>query len=627
MGNSYPPGGYYVPGWENPETGSGAGVDAPITFRTDEDELQLLTTRMGQGIPLAYGRHLVAGTPVVQDTDVDGNTTLLIALGEGEWDGVELLWVNGAEITLPNLAQVHFHPGLDGEAVMETDPSVRNQKFCSFFPVASTFTTFSRTAYTALYLALDPEAPGPRFDVRGIYRTRRVRIFDAYGNQTAYEYSANPVWQDLDAFITLHLKPRALLNAALTETEKARINFGVYKDSADYADADIGGGIKRFESHVSFQDNSNLKEVFATFEALCRGYHLEQDGKLGLYLDRPRASVFTFDADKIVDASFELPAKGVRDVPNRLIISIRDLESGGADHTKDFAPVPITVEDEDHQDFIGRVIEKTGDYGANTKERTERLARYWLDRSLLKQRGRLRGTIDAGMLLPGDIVTAPTSHGFTATRDWEILETTDLPDGQRDLSLQEYDPTIFSDDAGAQQEVEETNIDRRGRWNMDGLGDGSTRRANQFPFTRYGAMYEQVGGVVNPSQAIDGILTTYAELVGDAAALDMLRILSFSAPPLHAINVATLQVYSKYVVTGSAGFAPYGRVRYSKDGGQTWTDLRYDDEDWDASSTPDEADISGTPLAQLLVEAWVGTGTGDRVGTLALYEAPLEITS
>ena len=442
------------PAAPEPETGT------LLPPQSEENKLEFLGTALDRPVPLAYGRHLVAGAPVFQHRLPASNRTILfIALGDGEWDSAEVVWVNGRSINLADGNRFHFHPGTDGEKGIEDAPATRNQQICSLFPSAFTGLTFSRTAYIALDLPDDPAAPGPGFDVRGIYKTRRVRIFDADGNQAGYAYSANPAWQLLDAFIALHLKPHGLAKEALTPAEKARIDFAGFQSAARFCDADIGGGVKRFESHVAFLDTADLGSIFETLRALCRGYLLEQDGKLGLFIDQPRRSVFTFSTDHILTSSLELPAKPLRSLANRLIIKARDLESGGGDATKDFAPWTKTLDDEPHQDRIGRILKKEFDLGANSRERAERVGRYWINRSLrLTEQARVRLTPEAGALMPGDRVSGPARIDYSRTRDWEVLDISDNPDGTRDAFLQEYDESIFSDAAESQQGVEETTI-------------------------------------------------------------------------------------------------------------------------------------------------------------------------
>jgi len=438
---------------------TGDGVGTHLAAKSDLDKLQLLEVKLDQPAPFCYGLHYVAGAPIVQHTESDGQTKLLNAQGDGEWDALVICWVNGKSINVADTSLVHFHPGLDGEIGTESDPSARNQQLCSFLPAEiANKTTFSRTAYTALRLPPDPTAPSAQFDIRGIYRTRRVRIFDAAGNQTDYKYSTNTAWQLLDAFIALHLLPDGTVNQALTPGEKAHVNFVAFAQAAADCDVDIGGGIKRFESNVAFVEKHNLAEMFETFEALCRGYVREQDGKLALYVDKARASIYTFAADQIRAWSLATSAQDLRGQVNRLVVKIRDTESGGADHSKDFAPWTKTLDAQTHQDQVGRIIKKEVDFGANTCERAERVGWYWLNRALLENQCRLFSTLDAGKLLPGDHVVGPRDHSYSATREFEILEATDEPDGNREFFLQEYDANLFSDSAEAQQAVESPNV-------------------------------------------------------------------------------------------------------------------------------------------------------------------------
>src|SRR3990170_3710119 len=82
----------------------------PNTINTD-----ILSASLGRPVALAYGRHVVAGNVILKDeTDAD-RTIVFIALGEGEWDGIEELYVNGAEVDITTPGSYHFHKGLHGE--------------------------------------------------------------------------------------------------------------------------------------------------------------------------------------------------------------------------------------------------------------------------------------------------------------------------------------------------------------------------------------------------------------------------------------------------------------------------------------------------------------------------------
>ncbi|MFA5056658.1 MAG: hypothetical protein WC485_00970 [Opitutaceae bacterium] len=470
MENDMPYGGAVpgVPYGQNPVTytaytGTSAGQTLPA--KTDEEKAQFLETALNQGMPLAWGRHLVGGNPCLQYYDAVAKITyLFIILGEGQWDALEYLYIDSVKQTLPDYTLAHFHPGLDGESGAESAPSTPNQKLCSFFPPTLTATTFSRTTYLALAIPDDPNATttSDKVAVFGIYRTRRVRIFDAAGNQTAFEYSANPVWIALDAFISLKLKPHGAVNEALTTAEKAQINFAIIKDSADYCDTDIGGGVKRFECHAYFKDDTTLKTVLETICATCRGYARVVEGKFGFYVDQPRASVFTFTADHIIKGSLRFSGPDLRSAANRLNVKIRDLESGGLDPSRDFAPATLVIDDEAHQDKFG-VVTKDIDLGANTKERSLRLGTYWQKLSLLPRWLSFAATSEAGGVEPGDRVEAPLDKRYAAAGDWTVISVTDNPGRARNFFLQPYDAALFSDLAPAIQEPEETNVNRKGK--------------------------------------------------------------------------------------------------------------------------------------------------------------------
>lgn len=435
-----------------PEMPSGGITPLPPPRQTEK--IELLQAALGAAVPLAYGRHVVGGNVIFEQENADETVTLLIALGEGEWDALETLFINGVSQTLPDTARIHFHPGIDGELGVESDPAIRNAKICSFYPATfSPQLTFSGFAYLALKLTRDPRAPGPEFDIRGVYKTMRVRQFDASGNQTAYSYSTNPAWCLLDLLIRRVIKPHGKVNEALIAAEKDRIDFQSFLDAATACDFDVGGGQKRFEANVAFIEQTDLLRALEQLLLLCRGYLLERAGKFALFIDQARASQLTADRDFDVAGSLAFPRKDLRSLANKITLRFRDLGSGAGDPAKDFQTVTREFSDEDHQDQVGRIIPVEIDLGNQIPGRAFRLGSYFRDRTL-KLRRQARFTLLPGKaqaaqnpldLLPGDVITGPDDvDGFT-TRLWEILEITDEPDGSRSLGCQEYDASIFSD--------------------------------------------------------------------------------------------------------------------------------------------------------------------------------------
>ena len=293
------------------------------------DKLALLEAAIGKPVPLAYGLHLVGGNVILNEELASGERVLFIALGEGEWDGIEALFVNGKLFDHTDTTRCHFHPGLDGETGTETDPSVRNQKICSLWPssFADKF-TFSRTAYLALKLAPDPAAPEPVPRVVGIYRTRKLRIFDSAGTQTAFQYSTNPADIYADLLISAFVKPRGLINEALTAGEKAYFDFAQLDTFRSDCNVTTPQGTTRFEAHPAFYSSTDLLRALELLFLLSRAYHLEKAGKFAPFMNKVRASALTLGPNDFAPGSFSVGERDTRDAANKYLGKFRNLDAG-----------------------------------------------------------------------------------------------------------------------------------------------------------------------------------------------------------------------------------------------------------------------------------------------------------
>jgi hypothetical protein len=129
--------------------------------------------------------------------------------------------------------------------------------------------------------------------------------------------------------------------------------------------------------------------------------------------------------------------------------------------------------------------------------------------------------------------------------------------------------------------------------------------------------------VTDPTKALDGMLSTFAGLSAIAGSPARLDIFGYPNSPFPPSQIK-LTIYSSHTHTGVG--TSTGIIRYSKDGGGTWTDVRNSTSDWDASATPDEVVITGVPVAVIVVQAYahqLNAGTS----VVKLYEAPAVVTS
>lgn len=297
---------------------------------------QIFQARLGAELPLAYGYARVEGNRILVHELTNKTRIVFILLGEGEWDGIERLWINRKIVNHADTSLVHFHPGLDGIlgdglTAVSTGGDQKVDAFFSDLPLNVQRLTYSRIAYIALKVPHDPAAVSEDLEVLGDYRTTKCRIFDAAGTQTSYAFTTNSAWQIHDKICRTMVAREFNINAggitALTAAEKARFDFPSFKDTADYNDADIGGGIKRWESSVAFPARVSLTQALEQLLVISRSYLLEDGGVIYLRSDKPRAFSFTLKADHVEPGSFDPSKSQVRGAANHFEGEFRDLKT------------------------------------------------------------------------------------------------------------------------------------------------------------------------------------------------------------------------------------------------------------------------------------------------------------
>ncbi len=300
--------------------------------------LQYLTTQLGGPVPLAYGRVRAQGNnAILYEHPTTKNRTAFYLLGEGEWDGIDRLWINSKMVDPTDTTLVHFHPGVDGTlgaglAPTSTGGDQKADAFWTNLPGAGAAgglqpLGFSRRAYIAVSVPVDANAPTPQLTVLGDYRTTKVRQFDANGNQTGYAFSTNPAWIILDALFRFVLKREAVVNSAITAQEKTRINWASFYNASQYYPVDISGGagISRYEINVAFAQQLTVTALFEQLLLMSRSYLVEQAGQIYLFPDQPRVSTFILTSDHYVPGTLQYNKKAVRASANHFVGTFNDL--------------------------------------------------------------------------------------------------------------------------------------------------------------------------------------------------------------------------------------------------------------------------------------------------------------
>ena len=345
--------------------------------------------------PLAWGFVWVTGKRLeyytLQNTgnhNVDFTRVGFWALGEGEWDGNEELWINDGFVWASEFAdtsQFHFHRGTDSEigsgttSFSSTGPDQGTDSFWQYFPSGVTPLNYSRLAYYGIFRK-QPIAnqqndhqsdPTQWADLNpiGLWRARRVRIFDDQGNQTGYAFSRNPIWQWVNLKLHRRIFPEYNISLAngtdpVPAACLARFNWGDLYASATYCGQILQtylGPRPRFAGDYAFASQTTTAAIEEMMLRSCRGFTREYAGKMAVIVDRPRSSVFTFTRAHLMQGSFSPSDRTAAAAANSYVGKFRDL----------LVPALATIESitcSDHRS--NPVVTFTGPHPFNQGDRT-----------------------------------------------------------------------------------------------------------------------------------------------------------------------------------------------------------------------------------------------------------------
>jgi hypothetical protein len=330
----------------------------------------------GTPIPLAYGyawatgkRHAYyqLGEPLTTgNSALDYTRVGIWLLGHGEWDGCQELWINDILVWNGNTAIVsnwqgwnwfgcldnqlqdlvfNFHRGSDAIIGAGLEPGSYGPDqgvdiLFSIFPPAIQPLPFSRIAYYAL-MRKQPiqnqsnthqNDPTQWTDIApiGLWRARRCRLFDDEGKQTGYAFTTNPIWHYIDLLLARKIFPDYGLDLVggpdpLPAGVVNRFDWGTLYTAAQYCEEFLANGRRRFEGCYSFSQQTTLQACSEQILLCCRAFQTEYAGKIGVKIDMPRSSVFTFSREHILPGSWQADDQALHTAGNRIIANFRDL--------------------------------------------------------------------------------------------------------------------------------------------------------------------------------------------------------------------------------------------------------------------------------------------------------------
>jgi hypothetical protein len=312
---------------------------------------------MGTPVPLSYGFFRATGMQINSfevlptiavplGTFPAGMQIGMWDLGEGELDGCDALWIDSALqfaldssgalmgtslvgvtpsnlATTPTLNYFTFSTGCDG------GNAAGISSLWTYFSNLVTPLTFSRRCYYAIGWTPPTSGGGsltPLVDWRGM----RCRIFDQYGNQTAYRFTTNPIWHFVDLWLRRAIKPDYAIDSLLgptplTAAEAGCFNWASIYAAAQFCDHILPNGSPRFSGSYVFTSGSTLAAMIEQVLLCCRGYWYEYAGQIFVFVDQPRASTFTVAGKMLVPGSIEADQTEVNQAPNRFIATYLEL--------------------------------------------------------------------------------------------------------------------------------------------------------------------------------------------------------------------------------------------------------------------------------------------------------------
>ena len=563
-------------------------------------------------IPVIYGERRVGGVRVFVSTkDVSGgdkNEYLYIALAmaEGEVESITDIYIDDTPITdskFTGLYTINVHTGADNQAY---DPLLTEAN-----AGWSSDHKLSGIAYLAIKLKWDQDAFGGVPEITAVVKGRKV--YDPSSGNTAY--SNNPALCIRD-YLTNNRYGKGLPASAIDDTAFIAAATDCEQSVTFYANGTTG---KIFECNAVLQTDETLFDNIKTMLGGCRGFLPYNQGRYSLIIDKARSSVFAFDKETIIDG-ITIKGESKEDKFNRVIVKFANPD---VDYQPDQAVWPDAGSTEETtflaEDNGTLLVEDLSLDTVTNYYAARDLARVLLKRSRNALRTQFKATSEALQLSVGDVVTVTHDTPAWVAKPFQVEEITLEYDGTCNVSLLEYDPSIYTYDLSAEQKsypdtalpnpfsvapptglttVSTTVVAEDGTL-LPSLRFNWTASADSF-VNRYEVQYQRgaatinLGGVADNTDTSEtyGLITTAASVLLDYGSVD--EQIPTNEPEYNSVFVTTTQYIIKSV-TPSSNYNV--RIRAVNDLGvrSNWVSISGIAEgDTDAPAVPDSVTALGS---------------------------------
>lgn len=412
-------------------------------------------------IPVIYGTRRVGGTRVfVHTAGGDKNKYLYICLVlcEGEVDDIYDIKIDDYDLTDSRFIK-------DGRNLIAVDKKFGSDSQSAsrvLLGASGKWTSAHRlqgVAYLGLRLEWNEDVFSGIPEITAVVRGKKIDL--PWDGTSAKVWSDNPA-----ACLFDYLKnPRygkGLPNSAIDiPSFKAAYDFCNASTVRVSSDPDNTESERIFRCNYVVDTGDKLFENVQKILLGCRGFLPYIDGKYSLKIDQKTNPILTLDTSKII-GGIQIAGESKKDRFNRVLVKFPNPK---AEWQPDQAVWPDagSQQEEDYlEEDGGELLVDEIDMEMITSFYAARdFARIFLRRSRNALRVQLTATSEAMDLVPSDVVTVnhPTPGWSGSSKPFQVEEMSLNFDGTVDLQLIEYDPSIYSYQAGpTEDEYPDTDL-------------------------------------------------------------------------------------------------------------------------------------------------------------------------